>query len=65
MVNLVDNETEYRLFNAVKKGMMGDLAAGQRDLLKEMESPNFVNSRSKGTFKVLTEEEIAERRGIY
>lgn len=61
----MDIETEYRLSESVKKSMVGDLAAGQRDLLNRMNRPDFVGLRSEGTFRVLSEAELAERRGDY
>ena len=61
----MDNKTEYRIYEGMKRSMSRDLMAGQRDFIKKMNSPDFVNRRSQGTFHVLTEGEIAERRGEY
>lgn len=65
VIMAIDNETENRIYEGIKKSMRGDLAAGQRDLIERMNKPEFVSQRSWGTFKVLTEAEIAERRGSY
>lgn len=63
----IDNETENRLFEGIKKSMAGDLAAGQRDLVRSMNEPGFVGigPNNKGTFRILTEQELRERRGDY
>lgn len=62
---MIDNETENRVLESVKKSMGRDLSCGQKDLMVRVNKPDFVNRRSTGTFKVLTDAELAERRGDY